>query len=1037
MSSSQTEVSPTRQPQSPAINLASPFAPHSESRMRTPTGGGRDKQRDREVGSVTISLRPRRAAAGGDDEAVEEEEDDDEDDIGEALDQVPSKPSISSHRTPRKHSTAYRPPRPRSNSLLLPSHPATSSGSDFFLPHYSTDSKFSLQRDQPSPEFGVRLGTSNRNYDSTLGDAIRKGASGGGEVALPPSALRVLSEAKEDMDNCAMSKQTRKGSIGMGLFKESRSQGRKATDRKSSQERKGSGIVASEDQSTPLADVMEEEVFPIQRRQSKSERRRPSVKAGPLIDDESAVIVTSPEKSKSGLGEEAEFDDDSGWSTTSSTTDSFVIGSDTEESDEDPLAVPLQPYGHKVGGHSSIYQFTRAAICKPLVGRENIFYEDIEHLAPALLPYTPRYLGVMLVNYRRLPRTEGSQTPSAERDMALSPSTTQPSTPANPYDRGDQGVPDVEVPEVMLDSNRHVVPEWLFESTGAQDRGRGRSQRFPSADESDRGLGPARSPGSYPRDSISPSSSFGRLSMASPGDSANHMPMHRLLRDEPTTPAHSPASPMLHHTHSSPALQRMGLLSNAEGSSSGLASPHPPFGGIGSTTVNNKLKDHVFSKVLKRLKRRTGHLRQPDEDADDEQEQDATTSRRPPLSTLPSSDGSVRRTRSEVVVGNEARKSKKRDDSSDRGLFSMDDDDAAPIRTRRASRPASEVIHERAGSESPAQLLSPGDNQSMLNSTDDIARTELFIFMEDLTGRLKKPCVLDLKMGTRQYGFDATPLKKISQRKKCDQTTSRTLGVRMCGMQVWDTVAQEFVSRNKYRGRQLKTDDFPRVLSLFLNDGNQLLLEHVPPLLQKLYNMAAILATLDGFRFYGCSLLLIYDGDRETQDKYARQTWFKLGHERSESLFNKPRRTSLPTSRRSRSADVPDKSKTTKTPRVRGEVTVRIVDFAHSTSGQDIEYPYPKGVTDPPGLGKGYYPMFDETTGLALARFPPQHPRDPDLGFIFGISSIVMSLRSIYTAEVETRRQTGLATPPLPAFEHGDVFDTLFPPSFDSGYLST
>jgi hypothetical protein len=76
----------------------------------------------------------------------------------------------------------------------------------------------------------------------------------------------------------------------------------------------------------------------------------------------------------------------------------------------------------------------------------------------------------------------------------------------------------------------------------------------------------------------------------------------------------------------------------------------------------------------------------------------------------------------------------------------------------------------------------------MNESDPPVTRQNHFILMEDLTGRLKHPCVMDLKMGTRQYGIDATSGKKKSQRKKCDRTTSRSLGVRVCGMQVSERV---------------------------------------------------------------------------------------------------------------------------------------------------------------------------------------------------------------------------------------------------------
>jgi inositol-hexakisphosphate 5-kinase len=53
-------------------------------------------------------------------------------------------------------------------------------------------------------------------------------------------------------------------------------------------------------------------------------------------------------------------------------------------------AVELKPFNHQVGGHSTVYQFSRRAVCKKLNNRENVFYETVEKYHPQLLEFMPR-----------------------------------------------------------------------------------------------------------------------------------------------------------------------------------------------------------------------------------------------------------------------------------------------------------------------------------------------------------------------------------------------------------------------------------------------------------------------------------------------------------------------------------------------------------------------------------------------------------------------------------------------------------------------
>ncbi|CEF66686.1 Inositol polyphosphate kinase family-containing protein [Strongyloides ratti] len=143
--------------------------------------------------------------------------------------------------------------------------------------------------------------------------------------------------------------------------------------------------------------------------------------------------------------------------------------------------------------------------------------------------------------------------------------------------------------------------------------------------------------------------------------------------------------------------------------------------------------------------------------------------------------------------------------------------------------------------------------QKLVDSRND----KQFIFLEDIVSIYKKPCVVDLKMGTRQYGDHATAEKKASQTQKSESSTSGTLGVRIVGMQIWDQKEKKYYQVNKYEGREMTEYHFLETILHFFERAGQ---ARRKVLFEKLTGLKKVLLNAEGFRFYSSSILIAFEG---------------------------------------------------------------------------------------------------------------------------------------------------------------------------------
>ena len=149
--------------------------------------------------------------------------------------------------------------------------------------------------------------------------------------------------------------------------------------------------------------------------------------------------------------------------------------------------------------------------------------------------------------------------------------------------------------------------------------------------------------------------------------------------------------------------------------------------------------------------------------------------------------------------------------------------------------------------------VSRADSDSAGSDAGNNNRGQVFVVMENLITPFRKPCILDMKLGTRQHP-DICKAEKVKKSiKKCAATTSAELGLRVSGMRIYtDPSHEEPQVWSKAYGKHLTKDTFNSAIRTFFDRGNQALhVKAIDAIDKKLEKLEKVLEQLDGYRYGG------------------------------------------------------------------------------------------------------------------------------------------------------------------------------------------